>query len=383
MPELNAPEPPEAAWRCPSRRAICTEDAFGNVEWHDGTTQVVCRRCYRRSNICFECGNRYTEENIVYTSRGVVCERCREENSYEECANCGETFHPRDDHDFSHDDPDDYDEYGSGEGLHSYDYRPRMIFHTGASGADDPFYLGIEVEMQSGGNLIGHGIDMVRDMTGGDESNLYCKRDGSIGDGMEVVSHPRTLRSWHEFTEFFDLMNALRKAGWRGWNTSEECGVHVHLSDTAFEDGERHLWAFQRLFYDNRKAIVNFSGRDSHWGKLDANEDQPLHWTRLKKGIDSSGWGLDRYMAVNLTNNKTTEIRVFRGTTRPERIMADIEFVHAACTYARDLTYEDVSSGIGTRWDVFSRWMHARPEYQFASMLNAQKNNALIGAFEE
>ena len=54
----------------------------------------------------------------------------------------------------------------------------------------------------------------------------------------------------------------------------------------------------------------------------------------IKKNKETS----NRYMALNLTNRKTIEFRIFKGTLNYETFMADFEFVYNLTTLASDLS---------------------------------------------
>ena len=129
-------------------------------------------------------------------------------------------------------------------------------------------------------------------------------------------------------------MDALQELGCRSWNT-KTCGIHVHVGRSAFnaatnEQRDTHQIKFIKLIYDNKDYVQRFAGRKSSWAKFD---DQGNIVRKVKLGYQSAA----RYSAVNVENPMTLEVRVFRGTLRKERVLANIEFVHAAVEYTRNL----------------------------------------------
>ena len=52
-----------------------------------------------------------------------------------------------------------------------------------------------------------------------------------------------------------------------------------------------------------------------------------------------------RYQAVNTTNEDTIEIRIFRGTLRKDRILANISLVQSLVEFTRDMSTQEVNKG--------------------------------------
>jgi hypothetical protein len=47
------------------------------------------------------------------------------------------------------------------------------------------------------------------------------------------------------------------------------------------------------------------------------------------------GQSADRYEAINIQNDHTLEIRVFKGSLKKERVLSAVEFIHSAIEYTR------------------------------------------------
>jgi hypothetical protein len=243
---------------------------------------------------------------------------------------------------------DEYDEgYGHDE-IMDYSYRPTPNFLKAAGQPKGRTYLGVEIETEATYS-IDDGVDALRRHF--DNGEFYLKHDGSIDHGFEMVSHPATLEWWQENEDRLqDAMSDMRSVGMRSWNT-ETCGIHVHLSLKAF-DTESHQWLFQQLFYRNADRLEAYAGRDTgEWGNLHQNKGYVGRAMRAKK----SGLGTDRYVACNLNPSRTIEIRIFRGSLNPDRILADIELVHAALEYSRTLNFRSFRDG-GWKWENFMEW---------------------------
>ena len=59
---------------------------------------------------------------------------------------------------------------------------------------------------------------------------------------------------------------------------------------------------------------------------------------------DMKCYNLDRYHAINLTNRKTIEFRMFRGTLKSETFFATLQLVDTIVRYVKDHTNNDIQS---------------------------------------
>jgi hypothetical protein len=262
---------------------------------------------------CEDCGNYF--DDVIYSEwRGrYLCDTCY---SYDvECNECGYMCSERY--------MEDHECYRDNSGIYDYSYKPRPNFFGSAD-----YYFGFELEVEDRQEWgCGIGADIVYDTLG---DRVYCKHDGSLNDGFEIVSHP------HSFDEIQNLnwnfLRTLRSKGFRSWDT-DTCGLHVHVSRTAFrKDGksnEAHELRFQKLIYDNSAQVCAIAGRQSSYARfLDKGNLVP----KVKYGQSA-----DRYEAINVQNDHTLEIRVFKGSLKKERILSAVEFIHSAIEYTRNM----------------------------------------------
>lgn len=311
---------------------------------HDGEARKIHRTC---GYICQECELHKFGRQHAYFDGKPTCEDCSQTlldtEDYSSCENCSEWYselHYSDDRDRSLCDVC-YDEsfecgecYGDrSEGdmhecyrnglIYDYSYKPNPYFYGRAN-----YYFGFELEVEDANEVgVDDGAQKVIDELG---DRVYCKHDGSLNDGFEIVSHP------HSFDELenlnWDWLTSLRRLGFRSWDTST-CGLHVHISRTAFmKNGKRdegHELRFQKLIYDNARMVEGIAGRSSSYARF---KDKGYLVPKIKHGQQA-----DRYEAVNSYNDATLEIRVFRGSLRKQRILSAIEFIHAATEYTRDM----------------------------------------------
>lgn len=188
-----------------------------------------------------------------------------------------------------------------------------------------PFY-GVELEID---DVRGNHCDQ-RAVTAMAHPLFYCKGDGSLTHGVEMVSHPGSEAWWREQTPLIrGLLSQLRQHQWQSHDAGT-CGMHVHISRTAFH-GSLHLYRFLSLVYRSPKLSLAISQRApeklAQWARLDTSARKHL---KSKAGLGYQD--PHRYEAVNMTHS-TAEMRLFRGTLQPDRFYKNLEFCWAALRF--------------------------------------------------
>jgi hypothetical protein len=77
-----------------------------------------------------------------------------------------------------------------------------------------------------------------------------------------------------------------------------------------------------------------------------------------------------------MCNRATLEIRIFRGSLKPERVKAALEFADACVEYTRELTIKEIVSKSGLTGVEFAKWASTQEKY-------SNLNNYLITNFTE
>ena len=279
---------------------------------------------------CPCCEDIFHRDSGQWYRDSLYCSICYD-NNYYECNDCGSGCWDGDGHECT----DDEDEDTSV--IHSYSYRPAPYFF-----GKGQYYLGFELEVESRGNSRYEGAEIAQAELG---AHAYMKDDGSLNDGFEVVTHPHTLEAYQrEFN--WEFIPRLKREGYRSWNT-ETCGLHVHVSRTAFGTGvnpwghkdretlilkrQAHELRFMKLIYDNQRQVERIAGRGSNHYATFGDKGKLID--KVKFGNQSNG----RYSAINTENDMTLEVRVFKGSLRKERVLSALEFVTASVEYTRDL----------------------------------------------
>lgn len=166
---------------------------------------------------------------------------------------------------------------------------------------------------------------------------LYCKHDGSLDNGAEVVTHPATLRFHLESDMWEKVCNIARENGMRSHDTTT-CGLHVHISrkpfiEASIADYEEKLMFAYDHFMAQWKKIARRNNTERWAAFLSERCGSPTKDLEDAKKKKSS---YDRYQAVNLANSATVEIRIFRGSLKVETIKATLWLVDAVNRFILD-----------------------------------------------
>lgn len=265
--------------------------------------------------------------------------------------------------------------------IHTYSYQPEnwKFLHT----QGDPFsyYLGVELETdnyyESRNGLGGIVYSSFEPEIAADmrlPKRLWTpKRDSSV-TGPEFASHPATLTYWRakkpQLKKMFDM---LLHAGYRSHDNGN-CGMHVNISRTAFDNGP-HLFRFlslihrdanwsrrmaQRSVYSmNQYAKLNWKERRELWSRhieTPAERDRRIRDESYNLMVQPSmvrQWAGsdDKYVAVNAPYGQARfEFRLPRGTLRIDRFFKNLEWTVAMIEFTRDAELEQCVPTLFMQW---------------------------------
>jgi hypothetical protein len=90
-----------------------------------------------------------------------------------------------------------------------------------------------------------------------------------------------------------------------------------------------------KFFVENKEFIIGISQRKfdklQKWANIEDNTNSELIYKAKKKEGNSA-----RYVAINLQNYATIEIRIFRGTLNGQSFYKNIEFVYSLFMYTKE-----------------------------------------------
>lgn len=313
-----------------------TEDDINNFDGY-----ILCEDCLdEQTRICDCCGRRIWNDDDEGDYNITLCGRCRD-NCYSRCDDCGRLIH---DDDVCYVDGEDYPycpdcyERHSSDYIHNYSYKPNPVFHGRGT-----MFFGVELELDKGGEDDDKAEEI---LSCTDSDHLYIKHDGSLDDGMELVSHPMTLEYHKNSMPWQDIMETAVDLGYRSHQTST-CGLHVHVSRKAFgcdrsEQDEvisRILYIVERFWQEMLKFSRRTEYQIDRWAARYGIKDNP------KQVMDNAKKGdRGRYACINLCNYNTIEFRIFRGTLKYNTFIATLQMVEHICLTAMEMTDEEITS---------------------------------------
>jgi hypothetical protein len=230
--------------------------------------------------------------------------------------------------------------------INGYFYKPEPIFFKGNDENTHKFF-GIELEVMDGGESSNNAKAVCRN-----HEELYAKHDGSLTNGMELVSHPCTV-SWHLTHLWADVLTRLRTLRYHARNGS---GIHVHVSRKYWENngGTCHIANLITFCDMNREALRLYANREketfNHWTHSymsPSTTKKAISTTLMELGDTEDAMQdmyerynetTDHYSVVNLSNDTTVEIRAFASTLDVNRMHSIIQFVDVLTELSTEAT---------------------------------------------
>lgn len=332
----------EIVFRCDR----CDQD-FPITERIEFEGEQYCAACLDAITVvCSCCGERVRRDENFGNDATPLCESCYDRH-YTTCTRCGRLIR-YDDACYDSDDPDEEEPYCSAcyrerhqHGIQDYYYKPEPIFYGSGSR-----FFGVELEIDGAGEYNENAKRILDAVNTGDEY-IYCKHDGSLDEGFEIVTHPMTPQ-FHLDTMPWDVITEeAREMGYTS-HQAGTCGLHIHVNRTAFGNTEQKQdAAIARVLYFFEKhweELLKFSRRTQHqldrWAARYGFKEQPQDiLTHAKEGRHAG-----RYTAVNLTNVETVEFRMFRGTLKLNTILATLQLIDRICDVALSLSDDELKS---------------------------------------
>lgn len=305
----------------------------------------LCDSCFENdTTICACCGDRIWAEDAEADGHISLCLPCYE-RYYTHCSSCGRLI-SEDDAYYHNNDDDPYCGYCFEDirirrrYIQSYCYKPAPIFY----GEGNRFF-GVELEMDEGGESDDNAKTLTQ-VANAKARHIYCKHDGSLEDGFEIVTHPMTLDYHIHQMPWASVMEEAVRMGYRS-HQSGSCGLHIHVNRDSFGETETQQDAcIARILYfveNHWNELLRFSRRTSsqmaQWAARYGRKDNPKDQLEHVKGNFS-----DRYRAVNLVNASTIEMRMFRGTLRYTTLVASLQMVNEICELACCLTDDEMAN---------------------------------------
>ena len=226
--------------------------------------------------------------------------------------------------------------------LKSCSYKPRPKFFQTVKDPDKklhgrtkikvptyPLYFGVELEVDNN-EFLGQAklIDAILPLAYYRKKPLfYFKRDGTIPDGVEIVTNPATLAFHRQIFPWGKILQNLQTSHAQ---VTDHCGLHIHFDKSALSLEQAKLFA--TLFYTHRGEFELFARRYEN------------RFTSYAPPSVALG-GRDKYLAVNFRNRRTIEVRIFQSTLDTNTIYGALELIHALVRYCQHLStvFQEIS----------------------------------------
>lgn len=328
---------------------------------------ILCESCWEeQTEVCEYCHGRIWVENAERHQDLILCSDCYHAH-YTHCEECGILIHNDDAYYFDFGDQPYcgrcFSEQSADSVIKEYGYKPEPIFY----GSGDLF-LGVELEIDKGGEK-GEHAQTILDIANEKEEHLYCKHDGSIEDGFELVSHPMTLAYHEERMPWREILSTAAAMDYCSHQTAT-CGLHCHVNRSALGDTEEEQ-------EEVIARIVYFV--ETHWNKLlrfSRRTEENINRWASRYGVagnpketykNAKDKRLGRYVAVNLENTNTIEFRLFRGTLRYETFLAALQLVEAICSVCKERNDAEIEK---LSWNEFAEGIRKK---ELADYLKARQ----------
>ena len=212
--------------------------------------------------------------------------------------------------------------------------------------------MGIELEIDEGGESDNQARKLL-EIANGESGRIYCKHDGSLNDGFEIVSHPMTLDFHMNQMPWQAVMEKAKQLGYRS-HQARTAGLHCHVNRSALGDNiveqeeviARILYFVEKHWEELKVASRRTTRQLEQWCNRIGFQNQPKDLLDTAK----KNYRSFRYVAVNLCNADTVEFRLFRGTLRYNSFMAALQLIDRICAVATCLNDDELKQ---MSWSTF------------------------------
>lgn len=246
----------------------------------------------------------------------------------------------------------------SDDRIHHYHYPVDWIPYATEEERDRDAlrYIGFELEVEAKPNgyvNFNRAIDTL-------EENLNCvyQTDGSLYNGFEIISHPQTYNYIMEHQE--DYKRVFQKLIENGLvsHDSGRCGLHFHFTAPSEHRDEivTRLWYIIENYKEQFEKVsrrTNFHYTQFLSSYTGENNEKISKSLMKMKSIDKNGF---RYLVINNKNEKTIEIRLYRGTLNIDTFFADLQLSQNLfnLAYNLDIRLQDIT------WDKLTEGQYIR-----------------------
>lgn len=247
-------------------------------------------------------------------------------------------------------------------GLHGYHAHHGCEFNKPKGYSVRKYRIGVELETEF------HNPTAARRFKESSSNWFYLERDGSIGgigtEGIEIITIPLRPQDARDLNFWSDNLTHHICEDASSWDTDGRCGLHVHIGNErlggcpqAIEETQAKLIYFHEHFLKDHPVTKRVYGRSRSYHEMDGRTDHGAEMSRcrevlmkdrkkqeeLKDAMRNARNTGFRYHAINVTNQRTTEFRLGKGSLNAARIAAVVEWCDLQCGYARRINWGQMS----------------------------------------
>lgn len=281
----------------------------GYYTTHNGA--VICEECRQEEYVfCDYCNELYHVEDTEQCDYGIICNNCIERNTNDVAR------------------------------LREYSFKPKIDVHYATNeDKNNKLFFGFELETEMARSPYSRD-EFCKKMH--EEINvklcngrvlIYFKSDSSLRSGVEIVSHPFTIDYFYENINIFKrIVEYAKELNYKSHDTNGRCGLHVHINRDYFGNDSNscvnNIVLFTETFKDELKILSRRSNYEYCNFLSDYSSNRKIGNYNLAMGLKfiDEKKSNNRYNVVNNKNDKTIEIRVFRGTLDFVGFASSLEF---------------------------------------------------------
>ena len=302
-------------------------------------SETWCEGCREESAFYCERTHEYVHNDygVSVNNDELICAAWYAEDHYYCYESDGNWYsEPEDDNSSGSED----DENDSDDGLFPYGTNVLSKPPWPANAPKSALLFGVELEIEGNDNTSREQLAIVAALGGNTGADLkdgayILAADGSLNTGVEIITVPQTFEAHKAETvvPWKKISAAIRGIAKSG--NTKTCGMHVHINRAALTP----LQTGKMLVFLNANSMTRLVERVAQRSTEQWAKRAPKAFA---DGLPHRVTEFGHYDALGYSSKGTMELRIFRGNTRHDRIMKNLEFTHAMCEFARLESMQDM-----------------------------------------
>ena len=302
-------------------------------------SETWCEGCREESAFYCERTHEYVHNDygVSVNNDELICAAWYAEDHYYCYESDGNWYRePEDDENSSGREDDENDN----DGLFPYGTNVLSKHPWPANAPKSALLFGVELEIEGNDNTRREQLAIVAALGGNTGADLkdgayILAADGSLNTGVEIITVPQTFEAHKAETvvPWKKISAAIRGIAKSG--NTKTCGMHVHINRAALTP----LQTGKMLVFLNANSMTRLVERVAQRSTEQWAKRAPKAFA---DGLPHRVTEFGHYDALGYSSIGTMELRIFRGNTRHDRIMKNLEFTHAMCEFARLESMQDM-----------------------------------------